>query len=74
MDDKILANLVRVGTVSAVDVGAGKARVLFPDLAFPSGWLYVVHHQTLWMPKVSDRVLVLYIPIFNGDGFILGRI
>lgn len=25
-----------------------------------------------WMPSVNDRVLVLYIPIFNGDGFVLG--
>ena len=27
---------------------------------------------TYWMPKIGDRVLVLYIPVFNGDGFILG--
>lgn len=27
-----------------------------------------------WMPSVNDRVLVLYIPIFNGDGFVLGGI
>jgi len=29
-------------------------------------------HIATWMPKVGERVLVLYIPIFNGDGFILG--
>lgn len=27
-----------------------------------------------WMPKVNDTVLVLYLPVFNGDGFVLGGI
>lgn len=27
-----------------------------------------------WFPAVNDKVLVLYIPIHNGDGFILGGI
>lgn len=31
-------------------------------------------HLTWWMPKVNDRVLILYLPVFNGDGFILGGI
>lgn len=31
-------------------------------------------HLTWWMPKVNDQVLVLYLPVFNGDGFILGGI
>lgn len=25
-----------------------------------------------WMPKVNDNVLVLYLPVQDGDGFILG--
>jgi len=29
-------------------------------------------HIASWMPNDKERVLVLYIPIFNGDGFILG--
>ena len=29
-------------------------------------------HLTYWMPKVNDRVLCLYLPIFNGDGIVLG--
>ena len=29
-------------------------------------------HLTYWMPKVNDRVLCLYLPVFNGDGFVLG--
>lgn len=33
-----------------------------------------VSNVTYWMPKVNDTVLVLYLPVFNGDGFILGVI
>ena len=29
---------------------------------------------TVWMPKVNDKVLVIYLPVFNADGFILGGI
>ncbi|MDO4541184.1 MAG: hypothetical protein Q4B48_08885 [Syntrophomonadaceae bacterium] len=27
-----------------------------------------------WMPKVNATVVVLYLPIFNGDGFVIGGI
>lgn len=27
-----------------------------------------------WLPKVNDTVLVLYLPVKNGDGYILGGI
>lgn len=27
-----------------------------------------------WMPKIGDMVLVLYLPVYGADGFILGRI
>ncbi len=27
-----------------------------------------------WMPKVNDTVLVLYLPVFNADGFVLGGV
>lgn len=29
---------------------------------------------TTWMPNINDAVLVLYSPIQNSDGYILGRI
>lgn len=106
MDDNILKNLVRIGTVSSVDNGAKKARVIFQDKNMTSGWLFVLQHPGavtveeagnhshtvlstststdgkhvheasggIWMPKVNDTVLVLYLPVFNGDGFILGVI
>ena len=34
------------------------------------------HNLTIkpWMPKVNDQVLVLYMPVRNADGFILGGI
>lgn len=31
-------------------------------------------YLTYWMPKINDTVLVLYLPVWNGDGFILGGI
>ncbi len=27
---------------------------------------------TAWMPRVNDQVVVLYLPVDDGDGFILG--
>ena len=27
-----------------------------------------------WLPRVNDKVLCLFFPVFNGDGFILGGI
>lgn len=27
-----------------------------------------------WMPRVNDAVVCLYLPVFNGDGFILGGV
>lgn len=31
-------------------------------------------HVTSWMPRINDTVLVLYIPVDDADGFILGVI
>ena len=30
-------------------------------------------YLTWWLPKVNEKVLVLYLPVLNSDGFILGR-
>lgn len=39
---------------------------------------YESHSHSLtikpWMPLVNDTVLTLYLPVFNGDGFVLGGI
>ncbi len=108
MDENILANLVRIGTVSSIDSGKRVVRVIFPDKDMVSGWLHVLQHPragvyikpegehshdiigggkteiegehdhaasvTYWMPRVNETVLVLYLPVFNGDGFVLGAI
>ncbi len=29
-------------------------------------------YTTFWMPEVGDTVLCLYLPVFNGDGVVLG--
>lgn len=31
-------------------------------------------YVTWWIPRINDRVLVLYVPTENGDGFVLGGI
>lgn len=110
--ENILANLVRIGTVSAVDASKRVARVIYQDKGMTSGWLNVLQHNgagvaveedgdhthtitdtysgggsastagkhshaaavTYWMPKVNDQVIVVYLPVFNADGFILGAI
>lgn len=70
----MLEKIVRVGTVTAVDASARKARVLYQDMGFSSGWLAILRHDQddLWLPKVNDTAVVLYLPVWQGDGFILG--
>ena len=79
----LLARLVQVGTVSAVDKPGRKARVILKETGHTSGWLCVLgcppaascgHSIQPWMPGIGAQVLVLYLPVFNGDGFILGGI
>ena len=70
--EKILSRLVQIGTVSAVDGSKRMARVILKEAGHVSGWLKVLSYSG--MPKVNDQVLVLYLPVFNGDGFILGGI
>ena len=105
----ILGNLVRIGTVSAIDPAKKKARIIFKDKDdMVSGWLPVLQHTyadvyvnpdgthshavdtggtatppgihehdahvTIWMPKINDTVIAVYLPVHNADGFILGAI
>lgn len=69
-----MENIVRVGTVTAVDTKTRKARVLFQDMGFTSDWLTVLRHgqENAWMPKVNDTAVVLYLPVWQSDGYILG--
>jgi len=66
-------DIVREGTVTAVDNGKRIAKVWFDTLGIQSDWLPVLHTGG-YMPKVNEKVLVLYFPLFNGDGVILGGV
>ena len=105
--EKILKNLVRIGTVTVTDPVKRVARVKFEDTGETSGLLYVLANRSYipdydvpqrtefeaggsgdpafashkhdliikpWMPKVNAVVLTLYLPVLDGDGFILGEI
>ena len=65
-----MAGLVQIGLVSDVDRIKRCVRVLWPD----SGWLYILQQSGAWLPDINDRVLVLYLPAEDGDGFVVGRI
>lgn len=66
--------IVRIGIVTDVDAASKKARVLYPDSGLTSAWLCVLRHGEAWIPSVNSVVLCLYLPVFNGDGFIVGVI
>lgn len=72
MDEQqnILSRLVQVGIVTAIDSNSLRVRVKFPGTEIISDWLYVLPHN--WTPAINNRVLCLYLPVFNGDGFVLG--
>lgn len=105
IDENVVKNLVRVGTVTDVNNVQHLARVKYKDTNLPSAWLKVLdnrpyipdydvpqrtkfeaggggygaydsHKHDLiikqWMPKVNDTVLVLYVPVPHGDGYVLG--
>ena len=81
-------NMVRIGIVSSVSPGGGKARVYFPAMNnMVSDWLYVLRYPNAlvevdgedvevkdWSPSVNDRVVCLFLYGENTDGFILGAI
>ena len=66
-----MEDIVREGRVTAVDKNRRIARVWFHSMAMESGWMPVLVNGAA-VPDVNDLVLVLYFPVFNGDGVILG--
>lgn len=68
-----IEDIVRGGTVTAVDNNKRIAKVWFDALGIQSDWLPVLHTGD-YMPEVNEKVLVLYFPVFNGDGVILGGV
>lgn len=70
-----LKNIVRIGTVSSVNAAGGTARVAFKSLGgLVSGPLRLLQHppNDFWAPMVGQTVVCLYLPVYGGDGFILG--
>ena len=83
-------DIIRIGTIRAVDAKNRKVRVWYDDLGIVSGWLPVVqvygakvdistdeghsHKASIAfsLPSIDARVLVIYLPVFNADGFVLG--
>lgn len=72
-NDAVLSALVRVGKVTAVNRAKRTAQVQYEDMDLHSGWLPVLLTGAE-LPRVNDQVLVLYEPIRDGRGFILGGI
>ena len=66
-------NMVREGRVTAVDTERRIAKVWFADMKMESGWMPVLVTGAP-MPSVNEQVLALYVPVFNGDGVILGGV
>ena len=60
-NDRRAANLLMIGTVSAVNAGAARARVNFGDLGSPElpvGQLRAGALSFWWMPAMGEQVLV----------------
>ena len=71
---RILSGLVRIGTVSDTDAERGMVRLLYQSENMTSGWLYVLNRGDSWMPQINDTVLAVFLPVYDGDGFVIGGI
>ncbi len=78
---------LELGTVTAVDPAKRKVKVKNQRTGTQSGWLNVLQRDGagleppsdnrstgIWLPRVNDTVLVAYLPVFQGDGYVLGRV
>lgn len=88
MEDTDISTLIQTGVVEAIDPAARRARVRFSEqhsgwlyvLQHPGAKVRVEtedgHTHTaaidVWMPKINEQVLAVYLPVPGGDGFILG--
>lgn len=81
MDEMPVGGLIRLGIVTDRDADKHMVRVKFQDEGFTSGWLHVLQRTSpredepvYWTPRINDKVLCAYLPIWNGDGFVLGGV
>lgn len=74
----MLRRLLQVGVVSSVDAANRRVRVILPETGIVSDWLYVVGERRdgvpADLPSINDRVLAAWLPVEDGDGFVLGVI
>ena len=74
----MIGRLLQVGVVSSVDTAKRRVRVILPETGIVSDWLFVAgwrrNDVTADLPKINDRVLAAWLPVEDGDGFVLGVI
>lgn len=85
-DDDIqeIKDCIAFGIVSSINTKKITARVEIADQGIVSGDLKIIQNTPvcktcgkdleIWLPKVGQNVLCLFIPGGDGDGFILGGI
>lgn len=74
MEQREIAGVVRMGTVSDVDAQARTARVICKDCDnMVSAQLPVLWTAAPWLPEVGETVVCLHIPGGEGDGYVIGR-
>lgn len=78
MDNQV-KNLIRVGRVSAINAAKATAKVVFEAQGLVSYDLPVIQNQTLknkdyCLPDIGERVVCVFLPTGNAEGFILGSI
>ncbi len=74
----MIGRLLQVGVVSSVDTAKRRVRVILPETGIVSDWLFVAgwrrNEAFAELPKINDRVLAAWLPVEDGDGFVLGVI
>jgi phage baseplate assembly protein gpV len=64
--------IIQIGVVVALS--GMKAKVTFPATSITSDWLSVIDRGDEWAPEIGNSVLVIFVPVGDSDGFILGGI
>ena len=78
--DPMLKNLIRVGSVSAINPAKCAARVVFADRSEVVSFELPVlvrgslRNKDYWMPDPGEQVVCLFLPSGNAQGFIIGSI
>lgn len=85
MSGALMKDFLRIGKVVDTNSAHRSCRVFFEDQRIVSGWLRVLQHigagvvctndsgsVGVWMPQINSQVLCIYMPIPDGDGYVLG--